>query len=100
VERIGDVNDPERLHNAAFKTTSIVVEGHFGNRAPDKQKIRVTRGESLGEREVGLAKPRDGRRQDGKFRVSPGSEHVAAGVGRQAKRRVLAGAVRCLPRQV
>jgi hypothetical protein len=64
VERVGDGNDQERVQAvAAFKATadaptSIVVDGHIGYGAPDKQELGAAYGELRGEREVGLAKPR------------------------------------------
>jgi transketolase len=63
VERVGDVNDTERLAQAIekFKTgadvpTLVIVNSHIGFGAPHKQDTSAAHGEPHGEEEVRLAK--------------------------------------------
>jgi transketolase len=86
VERVGDVNDTERLAQALarFKAgasvpTLIVINSHIGFGAPHKQDTSAAHGEPLGEEEIRLAKRSYGWPEDAKFLVPDGVRaHVAA----------------------
>jgi transketolase len=94
VERVGDVNDTERLAQAIekFKTsadvpTLIIVNSHIGFGAPHKQDTSAAHGEPLGEEEVRLAKRSYGWPEDAHFLVPDGvREHFDSGVGARGRR--------------
>jgi transketolase len=94
VERVGDVNDLERLAQAIekFKTgadvpTLIIANSHIGFGAPHKQDTSAAHGEPLGEEEVRLAKRSYGWPEDAHFLVPAGvREHFDSGVGARGRR--------------
>jgi transketolase len=94
VERVGDVNDLQRLAQAIEKfkagaevPTLIVVNSHIGFGAPHKQDTSAAHGEPLGEEEVRLAKRSYGWPEDAQFLVPDGvREHFDAGVGARGRR--------------
>ena len=91
VQRVGDVNDLERLAQAIeiFRRTNdaptlIVVESHIGYGAPHKHDTSAAHGEPLGEEEIRLAKRSYGWPEDAKFLVPDGvREHFRDGVGQR-----------------
>jgi transketolase len=94
VQRVGDVNDLERLgeaietfHRTRDAPTLIIVESHIGYGAPHKHDTSAAHGEPLGEEEVRLAKRSYGWPEDAKFLVPDGvREHFRNGLGRRGKR--------------
>ena len=94
VERVGDVNDLERLAQAIekFKTgaavpTLIIVNSHIGFGAPHKQDTSAAHGEPLGAEEVRLAKRSYGWPEDAQFLVPEGiRDHFDSGVGARGRR--------------
>ena len=94
VERVGDVNDLERLAQAIEKfkagadvPTLIIVNSHIGFGAPHKQDTSAAHGEPLGEEEVRLAKRSYGWPEDAHFLVPEGvREHFDSGVGARGRR--------------
>ena len=94
VQRVGDVNDLERLgeaietfHRTKDAPTLIIVESHIGYGAPHKHDTSAAHGEPLGEEEVRLAKRSYGWPEDAKFLVPDGvREHFRSGLGRRGKR--------------
>ena len=94
VQRVGDVNDLERLgeaietfHRTRDAPTLIIVESHIGYGAPHKHDTSAAHGEPLGEEEVRLAKRSYGWPEDAKFLVPDGvREHFRSGLGRRGKR--------------
>jgi transketolase len=93
VQRVGDVNDLERLaqaienfHRANEAPTLIIVESHIGYGAPHKHDTSAAHGEPLGEEEIRLAKRSYGWPEDAKFLVPDGvREHFRDGVAIAAK---------------
>ncbi len=93
VQRVGDVNDRERLAQAIeiFKRTDdvptlIIVESHIGYGAPHKHDTSAAHGEPLGEEEIRLAKRSYGWPEDAKFLVPDGvREHFQDGIGRRGR---------------
>jgi transketolase len=93
VQRVGDVNDRERLAQAieVFRRTDdvptlIIVESHIGYGAPHKHDTSAAHGEPLGEEEIRLAKRSYGWPEDAKFLVPDGvREHFQAGMGRRGR---------------
>jgi transketolase len=93
VQRVGDVNDLERLAQAIdiFRRTKdaptlVIVESHIGYGAPHKHDTSAAHGEPLGEEEVRLAKRNYGWPEDAKFLVPDGvREHFEEGVGRRGR---------------
>ena len=91
VQRVGDVNDLERLAQAIeiFRRTNdaptlIIVESHIGYGAPHKHDTSAAHGEPLGEEEIRLAKRSYGWPEDAKFLVPDGvREHFRDGVGQR-----------------
>src|SRR4051794_11197279 len=94
VQRVGDVNDAERMAQAieGFKRTSdvptlIIVESHIGYGAPHKHDTSAAHGEPLGEEEIRLAKRSYGWPEDAKFLVPDGvREHFREGMGERGRR--------------
>jgi transketolase len=94
VERVGDVNDSERLAEAIGKFTAgadvptlIIVNSHIGFGAPHKQDTSAAHGEPLGEEEVRLAKRSYGWPQDAHFLVPAGvREHFDSQLGERGRR--------------
>jgi transketolase len=94
VERVGDVNDLERLAQAIEKfkagadvPTLIIVNSHIGFGAPHKQDTSAAHGEPLGEEEVRLAKRSYGWPENAQFLVPEGvREHFDSGVGARGRR--------------
>jgi transketolase len=92
VQRVGDVNDHERLAQAIeiFRRSGdapmlIIVESHIGYGAPHKQDTSAAHGEPLGEEEIRLAKRSYGWPEDAKFLVPDGvRDQFRKGVGRGA----------------
>jgi transketolase len=93
VQRVGDVNDRERLAQA-FETfrnthdvpTLIIAESHIGYGAPHKHDTSAAHGEPLGEEEIRLAKRSYGWPEDAKFLVPDGvREHFRDGMGRRGR---------------
>ena len=79
VQRVGDVNDLERLAQAieVFRRTEdvptlIIVESHIGFGAPHKHDTSAAHGEPLGEEEIRLAKRSYGWPEDARFLVPGG----------------------------
>jgi transketolase len=93
VQRVGDVNDQERLAQAIeiFRRhrgapTLVIVETHIAYGAPHKQDTSAAHGEPLGEEEIRLAKRSYGWPEDAKFLVPHGvREHFQRGVGRRGR---------------
>jgi transketolase len=93
VERVGDVNDVERLAQALAKfgdgtsvPSLIVVNSHIGFGAPHKQDTSAAHGEPLGEEEIRLAKRSYGWPEEAKFRVLEGVRaHIAAHAGARGR---------------
>ena len=93
VQRVGDVNDLERLAQAIenFRRTNeaptlIIVESHIGYGAPHKHDTSAAHGEPLGEEEIRLAKRSYGWPEDAKFLVPDGvREHFRDGVGQRGQ---------------
>src|ERR1700674_2054122 len=93
VQRVGDVNDTERLTQAIEKfkaaaevPTLIIVNSHIGFGAPHKQDTSAAHGEPLGEEEVRLVKRSYGWPEDAKFLVPDGvREHFRDGVGQRGR---------------
>jgi transketolase len=93
VQRVGDVNDLERLAQAIeiFRRTKdaptlVIVESHIGYGAPHKHDTSAAHGEPLGEEEIRLAKRSYGWPEDAKFLVPDGvREHFEEGVGRRGR---------------
>ena len=93
VERVGDVNDIERLAQAFAKfkagaslPTIIVLNSHIGFGAPHKQDTSAAHGEPLGEEEVRLAKRRYGWPEEAKFLVPAGVRaHIDAHAGARGR---------------
>jgi transketolase len=91
VQRVGDVNDQERLaqaieifHRDRDVPMLVIVESHIGYGAPHKQDTSAAHGEPLGDEEVRLAKRSYGWPEDAKFLVPRGvREHFQHGVGRR-----------------
>ena len=89
VERVGDVNDRDRLAQAIerFRQTTdaptlIIVDSHIGFGAPHKHDTSAAHGEPLGEEEIRLAKRSYGWPEDAKFLVPAGvREHFQEGIG-------------------
>jgi transketolase len=89
VQRVGDVNDTERVAAAieSFRHTRdvptlIIVDSHIGFGAPHKHDTSAAHGEPLGVEEVRLAKRSYGWPEDAKFLVPNGvREHLRAGMG-------------------
>jgi transketolase len=94
VERVGDINDLERLAQAIEKfeagadvPTLIIVNSHIGFGAPHKQDTSAAHGEPLGEEEVRLAKRSYGWPEDAQFLVPEGvRDHFDSGVGARGRR--------------
>src|SRR5271168_969606 len=94
VQRVGDVNDQERLAQAieVFRRTEdvptlIIVESHIGYGAPHKHDTSAAHGEPLGEEEIRLAKRSYGWPEDAKFLVPDGvREHFRVGIGERGRR--------------
>jgi transketolase len=94
VQRVGDVNDQERLaqaieffRRASDAPTLIIVESHIGYGAPHKHDTSAAHGEPLGEEEIRLAKRSYGWPEDAKFLVPDGvREHFRDGVGQRGQR--------------
>jgi transketolase len=94
VERVGDVNDTERLAQAIGKfkagadvPTLIIIDSHIGFGAPHKQDTSAAHGEPLGEEEVRLAKRSYGWAEDAHFLVPDAvREHFDSGVGARGRR--------------
>jgi transketolase len=93
VQRVGDVNDRERLTQAIemFRRERdvpmlIICETHIAYGAPHKQDTSAAHGEPLGEEEVRLAKRSYGWPENAKFLVPNGvREHFRDGVGRRGE---------------
>ena len=93
VQRVGDVNDRERLAQAieTFRRTDdaptlIIVESHIGYGAPHKHDTSAAHGEPLGEEEIRLAKRSYGWPEDAKFLVPDGvREHIRDGMGQRGR---------------
>lgn len=94
VERVGDVNDTDRLAQAIMRfrqtadtPTLIIVDSHIGFGAPHKHDTSAAHGEPLGEEEIRLAKRSYGWPEDAKFLVPAGvHEHFQEGIGRRGRR--------------
>jgi transketolase len=94
VQRVGDVNDRERLAQAIqiFRRTKdaptlIIVDSHIGYGAPHKHDTSAAHGEPLGDEEIRLAKRSYGWPEDAKFLVPDGvREHFEEGLGRRGRR--------------
>jgi transketolase len=94
VERVGDVNDMDRLTQAIVRfrqatdaPTLIIVDSHIGFGAPHKHDTSAAHGEPLGEEEIRLAKRSYGWPEDAKFLVPRGvCEHFQEGIGRRGRR--------------
>src|SRR5271168_4649474 len=93
VQRVGDVNDRERLnqaieifHRNKDVPTLIIVESHIGYGAPHKHDTSAAHGEPLGEEETRLAKRSYGWPEDAKFLVPGGvRENFRDGIGRRGQ---------------
>ncbi|SFV34972.1 transketolase [Hyphomicrobium facile] len=93
VDRVGDVNDTERLAEALtkFRNTPdvpslIIVDSHIGYGAPHKHDTSAAHGEPLGEEEVRLAKRNYGWPEDATFLVPDGvTKHFREGIGARGK---------------
>ena len=93
VQRVGDVNDLERLAQAIkiFGRTNdaptlIIVESHIGYGAPHKHDTSAAHGEPLGDEEIRLAKRSYGWPEDAKFLVPDGvRKHFRDGVGQRGQ---------------
>ena len=93
VERVGDVNDTERVAEAieTFRHTSdvptlIIVDSHIGYGAPHKHDTSAAHGEPLGVEEIRLAKRSYGWPENAKFLVPDGvREHLRAGLGERGQ---------------
>ena len=94
VERVGDVNDTDRLSQAIVRfrqatdaPTLVIVDTHIGFGAPHKHDTSAAHGEPLGEEEIRLAKRSYGWPEDAKFLVPAGvREHFQEGIGRRGRR--------------
>ncbi len=94
VQRVGDVNDRERLAQAIeiFRRTKdaptlIIVDSHIGYGAPHKHDTSAAHGEPLGEEEIRLAKRSYGWPEDAKFLVPNGvREHFQDGIARRGQK--------------
>ncbi|MBY0558489.1 transketolase [Hyphomicrobium sp.] len=93
VDRVGDVNDTERLAQALTKfretpdvPSLIIVDSHIGYGAPHKHDTSAAHGEPLGEEEVRLAKRSYGWPEDATFLVPDGvTKHFETGIGARGK---------------
>jgi transketolase len=93
VERVGDVNDTERIAEAIeiFRHTPdvptlIIVDSHIGYGAPHKHDTSAAHGEPLGVEEIRLAKRSYGWPENAKFLVPDGMrEHLHAGMGERGQ---------------